>query len=128
MFLTGSPRRITSGGFLRASGGVSNSCRGLLRTTLFSPRKRRCFQCEVASTPKALVFSAQAEVFPTLFTFSVNGLRFLRASGGVSEIKTESLSTLWFSPRKRRCFFDHKHYQYAFRVFSAQAEVFLKWF
>ncbi len=51
---------------------------------------------------------------------------FLRASGGVSSVETRHKTEFAFSPRKRRCFLSQRLRSRHRRVFSAQAEVFLK--
>ena len=70
--------------FLRASGGVSEDEVSTLTGIEFSPRKRRCFQPVLGSPRQGLVFSAQAEVFPTSTRAASTRFGFLRASGGVS--------------------------------------------
>ena len=91
-------------GFLRASGGVS-SCRFIFRREpTFSPRKRRCFQKTAPFAEVAFVFSAQAEVFPSMIITLLATLCFLRASGGVSLKCWANCQGRKFSPRKRRCF------------------------
>ena len=60
------PEAVNSpGSFLRASGGVSFSSEDVRRFASFSPRKRRCFLKKLGFDVSGLVFSAQAEVFPT---------------------------------------------------------------
>ena len=53
---------------------------------------------------KKLVFSAQAEVFPSYTDVGDCYTRFLRASGGVSTVRIGDRDYPVFSPRKRRCF------------------------
>ena len=111
--------------FLRASGGVSI---GMLVSTLifwFSPRKRRCFYGRLKFKTFNNVFSAQAEVFLSDKCARALVLRFLRASGGVSKLGSRWSQKTRFSPRKRRCFFRRSREACRWRVFSAQAEVFL---
>ncbi len=110
--------------FLRASGGVSAVLHLFITDYKFSPRKRRCFYGKRNRNYKRRVFSAQAEVFPTPFSLSVAGERFLRASGGVSIRDSRRSVSKRFSPRKRRCF-QRGHFECRLSfVFSAQAEVF----
>ncbi len=101
------------------------SARNVRTPFLFSPRKRRCFSSFTSSPVERSVFSAQAEVF--LIHRSLRSLwkSFLRASGGVSIDFDIAPIMSEFSPRKRRCFFHCLHIRLFWRVFSAQAEVFL---
>ena len=92
------------GGFLRASGGVSETAIGSTVPITFSPRKRRCFWKTKSTWIKCTVFSAQAEVFPRRANSTTSCTCFLRASGGVSVSAFGIACTIWFSPRKRRCF------------------------
>ena len=91
---------------------------------MFSPRKRRCFHDGACGNLRSDVFSAQAEVF----LYNQSGRkpkgRFLRASGGVSTQKLNTLNGWAFSPRKRRCFSEKARADIVAKVFSAQAEVF----
>ena len=70
------------------------------------------------------VFSAQAEVFLGDFLNRRFCFRFLRASGGVSVIRSAVYFKPAFSPRKRRCFWYTESPDWIGSVFSAQAEVF----
>ena len=111
--------------FLRASGGVSIRRCGFYRLARFSPRKRRCFFYKVRKFDSPKVFSAQAEVFPAYQFHFTPATSFLRASGGVSDLRGPFLRRQGFSPRKRRCFQVLFWSRPSGRVFSAQAEVFL---
>ena len=97
-----SHRRTLS--FLRASGGVSSIGSLPFQLVQFSPRKRRCFLFLGIVLRHYIVFSAQAEVFPSISNHIATYTSFLRASGGVSMAAIESSSKTMFSPRKRRCF------------------------
>ena len=90
--------------FLRASGGVSIALLPIWMVIAFSPRKRRCFFLEPRPAVRSTVFSAQAEVFLNHEYAVTFAFRFLRASGGVSGRGGIFMTSLPFSPRKRRCF------------------------
>ena len=124
VFLAPRPAAISHTGFLRASGGVSNSAHRSFMYRRFSPRKRRCFPGRHRRRRNVNVFSAQAEVFLP-FSVALKVPRgFLRASGGVSQkIGAVSIGSS-FSPRKRRCFIRYGVEEVEDHVFSAQAEVF----
>ena len=113
------------GGFLRASGGVSETAIGSTVPITFSPRKRRCFWKTKSTWIKCTVFSAQAEVFPRRANSTTSCTCFLRASGGVSVSQVKYVMVEVFSPRKRRCFYAPYFTHILRMVFSAQAEVFL---
>ena len=74
--------------FLRASGGVSDAALYARKGAEFSPRKRRCFSDSPQTFDNKIVFSAQAEVFPTSARLRLLHVGFLRASGGVSTSST----------------------------------------
>ena len=96
---------ILDDSFLRASGGVSLTKSPIDQFLRFSPRKRRCFLKTLKLSAMLQVFSAQAEVFLTIEDALVVLDGFLRASGGVSIYIHLYVMGLWFSPRKRRCFY-----------------------
>ena len=105
VFLFSASGNAGATGFLRASGGVSESPKYLIDFLV--------------------VFSAQAEVFLSFVLIFAPCQSFLRASGGVSVHASRYDETLKFSPRKRRCFRHKGSYCSQTVVFSAQAEVFL---
>ncbi len=65
-------------------------------------------------------------MFPNDLHKPFHGVRFLRASGGVSIEGGTVQLPVTFSPRKRRCFLDVEIDAAHDAVFSAQAEVFLR--
>ena len=68
----------------RASGGVSVAAMRRSKMERYSPRKRGCFSAEDRSAQRALVFPAQAGVFPWR-RFGISSTPSIpRASGGVS--------------------------------------------
>ena len=124
-FLIAFESSIQSASLPRASGGVS-SCRTNPAIGLWSsPRKRGCFHFRAVHGDIRLVFPAQAGVF---LGFEFCGWCFCslpRASGGVSEFVEETHDGDPSSPRKRGCFCSERNALGLFRVFPAQAGVFL---
>ena len=89
-----------------------------------SPRKRGCFWNKANSLPYAVVFPAQAGVFPDLSSLLCLTQGLPRASGGVSEAFWLRFILCESSPRKRGCFV-HCGVLLGLRVvFPAQAGVF----
>ena len=74
----------------RASGGVSRQADSLLSSLLSSPRKRGCFRPSRSTDHAAMVFPAQAGVFPTGGRLMSESLSLPRASGGVSLMSVRS--------------------------------------
>ena len=89
----------------RASGGVSAFAVSTAKAMRSSPRKRGCFRPSRSTDHAAMVFPAQAGVFPKART---RGTSFRRSS-----------------PRKRGCFLMDRVGVSREAVFPAQAGVFL---
>ena len=120
--MTALQRRASS--LLRARGGIS-FCRIMPRLWWgSSPRTRRYFLCMRLICLMVCLFSAHAEVFPTVAQNLLNTATLLRARGGISHAVHYKNSRLPSSPRTRRYFQLRSNPPMGCNLFSAHAEVF----
>ena len=109
---------------LRARGGIS-FCRIMPRLWWgSSPRTRRYFLCMRLICLMVCLFSAHAEVFPTVAQNLLNTATLLRARGGISPAIGQDSRLNGSSPRTRRYFRRRRHRLQVPNLFSAHAEVF----
>ena len=87
---------------LRARGGISPSPPGGLKQVFSSPRTRRYFLNAKLLQPAAPLFSAHAEVFPSIAVPFLYSLTLLRARGGISIANGGRDAALFSSPPTRR--------------------------
>ncbi len=109
---------------LRTSGGISNTGEKKAGQNHSSPHKRRYFRLVRRTVLGIVLFSAQAEVFPSATWPTTLPGTLLRTSGGISSFSASASSRSISSPHKRRYFHSDRHHVYAQALFSAQAEVF----
>ena len=96
--------RLAGTSLLRIRGGISLSMGGYKSMTLSSPHTRRYFQLLAVCSPPWLLFSAYAEVFPSICYLSQTTGTLLRIRGGISMSKAAAEFICDSSPHTRRYF------------------------
>ena len=109
---------------LRARGGISLSFIFGIGVSSSSPRTRRYFRRAHRQCRRPALFSAHAEVFPTMKSTTLAGMPLLRARGGISMHHPKQIRLLGSSPRTRRYFRIRVRCCAPSALFSAHAEVF----
>ena len=97
---------------------------GYKSMTLSSPHTRRYFQLLAVCSPPWLLFSAYAEVFPSICYLSQTTGTLLRIRGGISIAEKITEWINGSSPHTRRYFQPWVVYRTNGKLFSAYAEVF----
>ena len=113
-----------TGALLRARGGISHHGVHAMTDHDSSPRTRRYFRPATRSWASPALFSAHAEVFPSLPISPSCPETLLRARGGISTPSPPWPSPPGSSPRTRRYFLESPAAYSRYPLFSAHAEVF----
>ena len=109
---------------LRTRGGISVDKVQAAGDFHSSPHTRRYFLWQCESGPRGVLFSAHAEVFPSLKRRSHRRNTLLRTRGGISTKHFQRYKGTCSSPHTRRYFPAASQSRQTTHLFSAHAEVF----
>ena len=118
------PKGFVVTSLLRACGGISTYPRCVAPACCSSPRVRRYFHGDHGRGAVYGLFSARAEVFPSVVRYARGRATLLRACGGISLVACCKSCHLNSSPRVRRYFPYRDRSISTSPLFSARAEVF----
>ena len=124
VFPIGEDMRADYGTLLRTRGGISKATPLTINPVNSSPHTRRYFPLIRAATTADKLFSAHAEVFPSLAAPSNLLAALLRTRGGISFNQSSAGVFTFSSPHTRRYFRPLPNLAGYPRLFSAHAEVF----
>ena len=110
--------------FLCLRRGVSLPCVACFALSNFSLPTQRCFYRDIGELIPYALFSAYAEVFPTLMTCTTPRSTFLCLRRGVSQYGKSQKEIAAFSLPTQRCFLHDSEMLCLHKLFSAYAEVF----
>ena len=109
---------------LRTRGGISWQVGTGNTLGTSSPHTRRYFLGECPNRYGERLFSAHAEVFPSLLMMALWYMPLLRTRGGISEPPAPRFNVEFSSPHTRRYFHSCHRLSLKCALFSAHAEVF----